>query len=134
MSAIASMTLTDGVDASRVMTPIATKPAMYRDIDDVNLPEIGQTETTVQVFRGKKGGPHRVRYTTRTPVMESTTGGAANGYVAAPAVAYTPLAVTDYYLAQRATPAQKAILRNLHISGMANAQIIAAIEQNVEPT
>lgn len=137
MATIASMTLTDGVDATRVMTPITTRPAIWKDVDDVNLPEIGQTEVTVQAFRAKKNGVHRVRVTTKTPVMESTVGGAASGYVAAPAVAFILLAVTDYYLPQRASTAQKAMLRNMHISAMAPStapQVVLCIEQLIEPT
>jgi hypothetical protein len=134
MSAIASMTLNDGVTATRTFTPIASTPPVYRDLSDANVPDVGQAEITIQVFRAKKSGVHRVRHTTRTPVLESASGGTASGYVAAPAVAFTPMAVTDYYKPQRSTPAQMAILRNLHMNGAANVQLVDAIEKNVQPT
>lgn len=134
MAAIASMTVSDGITTTRAFTPISSNPPVYRDVSDANVPELGQAEITIQVFRAKKSGVHRVRHTTRTPVLESVTGGAATGYVAAPSVAFTPMAVTDYYKPQRATPAQMAILRNLHKNGADNVQIVDAIEKNIQPT
>jgi hypothetical protein len=132
MSAIASMTLNDGT-ADHVFTPIQANPPTYRNLADAEVPDIGQEEVVVTVIRAKGNGVHRVRVTTKTPFLEAQSESSASGYVAAPAVAYAITAVTDYYIPQRSSPAQRLIVRNLHRNLMNNAQAIDAIEQLVAP-
>lgn len=132
MSAIASMTLNDGTD-DHVFTPIQVTPAKFRNVADADVPEIGQEETTIEVIRAKGNGVHRVRVTTKIPVLEAQSESSASGYVAAPAVAYAITAVTDFYVPQRSSAAQRLIVRNLHRNLMNNAQAIDAIEQLVGP-
>lgn len=132
MSAIGAITVSDGT-TNHVFTPIQSVPPKYRNVADANVPDIGQEEVTIEVIRAKGAGTHRVRVTTRTPVLESTSGAAASGYVAAPAVAFTVMAVTDIYVPNRSSPAQRLINRNLHRNLLNDAQVIDAIEKLAQP-
>lgn len=132
MSAIGTITVSDGT-SNHVFTPIQSVPPKYRNVADANTPDIGQEEVTVEVIRAKGAGTHRVRCTTRLPVLESTSGAAASGYVAAPAVAFQVMAVTDFYVPNRSSSAQRLINRNLHRNLLNDAQVIDAIEKLAQP-
>lgn len=132
MSAIAAITVSDGT-TNHVFTPIQVFPPVYNNVADANLPLVGQEQVTIEVIKAKGNGAHRVRVTTKTPVMETTDGAAANGYVAAPAVAFSTTAVTDFYISPRSSAAQRLINRNLHRNLLNDAQVIDAIEKLIAP-
>lgn len=132
MSAIGTITVSDGT-SNHVFSPTQTQPPIYRNQADANAPEVGQEEIQVSVIRAKGNGQNRVRVVTRSPVLETTAGGAPSGYVAAPAVAFTVMAVTDFFVPNRSSPAQRLITRNLHRNLLNDAQVIDAIEKLNQP-
>lgn len=132
MSAIANIVVSDGT-GNKTFIPAQTSPAVYRDVSDATLPESGQPSIEVTVFRAKGNGAHRVRVTTKVPAMETPAGGTTGGYTAAPAVAYSILAVTDFYVPQRSSAAQRLALRNLHRNLMNDTQTVDAVEKLIAP-
>jgi hypothetical protein len=132
MSAIAAITINDGT-TDHVLTPVQSVPPIYKNIADTAVPLVGQEEVTLEVIKAKGNGAHRVRVTTKVPVMETTDGAAASGFVAAPAVAFTTTAVTDIYISPRSSADQRKIIRNLHRNLLNNAQVIDAIENLISP-
>lgn len=132
MTAIAAITVSDGT-SNHVFTPIQAAPPIYRNVADANVPDVGQEELQVSVIRAKGNGTHRVRVTTRSPILETTSGAAATGYIAAPAVAFTVMAVTDIFVPNRSSAAQRLITRNLHRNVLNDAQVIDAIEKLAQP-
>lgn len=132
MSAIGNITVTDGT-VDHVFTPIQAHPPIYRNQANADTPEIGQEEIQVVVTRAKGNQQNRVRVVSRIPVLETSAGSGPSGYVAAPAVAFTIMAVTDYYIPNRSSAAQRLISRNLHRNLMNDPQVIDAIEKLNQP-
>lgn len=133
MTAIASMTLTDGTTPV-TLYPIAVSPtAIYKDTSNAVVPDVGQKTCEVSIKPGKGNAATHVRIVLRHPFMETPSGGTGAGYEAAPAVAFSGTAVVDFWLPKRMTPAQKTLLRKYLISGLGNAQIVDTVDNFTPP-
>lgn len=135
MSAIASMTITDGkaVPVNHVFNPVATQPATYHENGDATVPVVGENAITVSLKRANGDAVNRVKLSLRLPVLETTSGSAYTGYEAPPKVAYYLQANVDLLLPNRSTLDQRKDLRVLLSNLMLNAQVIGAVDSLEKP-
>lgn len=72
------------------------------------------------VMRKLQDGRWLLSYSSMVPVMEAINGANATGYTAAPKVAYQVPITTTAYFPERATPAERKLVRQLHINTLGN--------------
>lgn len=117
MSAIAQFATLDAATTpvSHTFVPITSGPmTMYRESSS-SLPIYAQSIVT---FNAKKlridGGLSLIDVTLELPVMEAAIAQNAQGYTAAPKVAYVMKAKTTFFLPGRSTQQQRKDLRKMH--------------------
>jgi len=87
------------------------------------------------IFLKVKGNAslEKVRVKTIIPALETATGNNADGYTAAPRLAYTLASIQDFILPMRATTAQKKDIVAFSRNAIANVQITDALYDGVRP-
>lgn len=135
MSAIANIAILDdqGTPVTHTFYPVQSDPsALYRE----NLPSsalIGQGTISLEIRSKASDSLQRVRAVLALPALETATGANANGYTAAPKVAYTNTATVDFILPARSTAAQRKDLRVLLSNLLLNDQVIDVIDNLNRP-
>lgn len=135
MSAIANIAILDdqGTPVTHTFYPVQSDPsALYRE----NLPSsalIGQGTISLEIRSKVSDSLQRVRAVLALPALETATGANANGYTAAPKVAYTNTATVDFILPARSTAAQRKDLRVLLSNLLLNDQVIDVIDNLNRP-
>jgi len=136
MSAITSMTLNDGQ-----ATPVAhTFVPLQHAKDEYVWRESGVSSVLAStvvslVFLRVKGNAslEKIRLKVIVPALETATGNNADGYTAAPKLAYSLNSIQDFIMPSRATQQQRkdivAYARNL----AANVQVTDALYDGVRP-
>jgi len=87
------------------------------------------------VFLKVKGNAslEKIRVKVVIPALETATGNNADGYTAAPRLAYSLASVQDFIVPLRATTAQRKDLVAFTRNAIANAQITDALYDGVRP-
>lgn len=127
MSAQANIVAFDGAatPVSHTLVPVSNKT----DANGATTLEWGERNTSLpmlaqvsarMISRKLNDGRHLVSFSTMVPVMESISGVNAAGYTAAPKVAYTVPITTTAYFPDRATPAERKLVRQLHQNILGN--------------
>lgn len=130
MSTVANIAIQDGAatPVTHTFYPIqAGALARYRE-NQASLPLIGQGLISVQLALDNKGGMNKVYLALELPALETATGQNLNGYTAAPRVAYSHKAKSEFFLPSRGTGAQRKDLRVLNADLHTDAQVIDAID------
>lgn len=131
MSAIAAIVINDGqaTPVAHTFNPVASSPdALYREAQS-GLALIGQGRIGTSTKLTKNGdGVNRVTVKLELPALETITAQNAQGYTAAPKVAYTNTVIVSFLLPGRGTAAQRKDLRVLLGNLLANAQVIDLVE------
>lgn len=138
MAAIAPISVNDGqaTPVAHVYNPIQTGDvASYKRNGDTAVPVVGyeNVQLSLKEANGSSEAVNRAKITLRIPVLETPAGGAQSGYVAPPKVAYFMMGTLEMILPNRSTAAQRKDLRVLCANLLANAQVIALIEQLERP-
>lgn len=131
MSAIAAIVINDGqaTPVAHTFNPVTAAPDQFYREAQSGLALVGQGRITVTEKLGQSAeGISKVRIKLELPALETITAQNAQGYTAAPRVAYTTTMVVDCFLPNRGTAAQRKDLRVLMANLLANAQIIDLIE------
>jgi len=76
------------------------------------------------------GRSYRVRVELSEPVLETLSNNSA-GMIPAPTVSYTPRAFSDFVLPERSSLLNRKDLRKMMASALADAQVIASVENLV---
>lgn len=93
------------------------------------VPIEGQLRHSVS-WEQLKNGTYKGTVKTERPSMESVGSSAASGYVAAPAVAYTCVAITSLFAPARSTDADRADLWRMHMHACCGAGSSAQLGGN----
>ena len=129
MAQIANIVVKDGAATplDHTFIPIATAPkAMYRE-GISNLPLVGQGQ--VMIGSAVPGAVlQRVKMTLALPALETVTGQNADGYTAAPRVAYTNTVQVEFILPSRGTAQQRKDLRVMLSNLLMNGQVIDSVD------
>lgn len=128
MSAIAALAISDGA-VTHTLNPIKSGPeSMWRDTL-AGQPVIGQPTVGAVVKHDiTSKGLNRIRLSVVVPVLETATAQNAQGYTAAPKVAFTIQMNTDFILPSRSTAAQRTAARNLLANTLVNGQVIDIVD------
>lgn len=137
MAAIAPISVNDGqaTPVSHVFNPVGMEPATYKRNSDTSVPVIGQEELVLDLKQTNKAseGVAKARVSLAIPVLESPSGGTGSGYVAPPKVAFILRSVTEYFLPNRSTGAQRKDLRVLTGNLQANSQVVSMVDTLEKP-
>jgi hypothetical protein len=133
MSAIAPITVNDGqaTPAAHTFNPVTSAPPVYREAQ-AGLPINGQGLLNIIVSPAQKG-LQKVRIVLSAPALETATAANAQGYTAAPKVAYTNKVDATFILPERGTSAQRKDLRKLFLNLLDNAQVVDTIDNLQQP-
>lgn len=136
MSAIAAIVINDGqaTPVAHTFNPVQSTPdQLYREALSA-LPLIGQGRVSIaEKFNQSADGISKVRTKLELPALETITAQNSQGYTAAPRVAFTHTVVTDYFLPNRGTAAQRKDLRVLNINLQGNAQVVDLVDNLAVP-
>lgn len=136
MAQIAPITLTDGktpTAESHVYNPKGVNPPVYKRDSVAGQPAAAWEAASVKVKLSQGSAPNIIDLDLQIPVMEQVTGGTSSGYVAPPRVAHVMKAKASFYLDNRSDAIGRRDLRVMFANLLANAQIIAAIENFEQP-
>jgi len=133
MSAQANIVIFDGaatpvshtfVPLGSSVDPILGRVAAWREIlASVPLYANATAQTTVKKL---KSGAQRLEIRFQVPVMESVSGQNAAGYTAAPKVAYVNVGSAVFYFNERATPAERRLVKQLVANSLNNVSTSVA--------
>ena len=134
MSAIGQISINDGASTpvTHVFHPISTFPPLYRE-NQSGLALVGQGVIQVQTTGDSGSGLNKVRVVLALPALETVSAQNAQGYTAAPKVAYTNKVDATFILPNRGTAQQRKDLRVLMMNALANAQIVDSIDNLAPP-
>ncbi len=136
MSAIAAIVINDGqaTPVAHTFNPIVSGPdQLYRESQS-GLALVGQGRVTMSEKLIPNGdGVNRVTLRLELPALETVTAQNAQGYTAAPKVAYTNTVIVQFLLPGRGTAAQRKDLRVLTANLLANAQVVDLVENLATP-
>lgn len=130
MAQIANIAIADGASSPVTHTffPLASKPdALYRESLSA-LPLVGQGIVSLVNRSPANAQLQRVRIKLELPALETATGNNAEGYTAAPKVAYTNSVVVDMILPARGTVQQRKDLRVMLSNLLKDAQVIDLVD------
>ncbi len=134
MAAIAPIVINDGkaTPVAHTLNPVSTIPnPLWRD-SVATLSQNGQVYCSVtRVAQGKD--LDKVRIVLGAPAMEAASGANAQGYTAAPKVAYEVKADLTIFLPSRSLQAQNKDLRVMLVNLLQNSQIVDVIDNGVQP-
>lgn len=133
MSAIAAIAIQDGQGTPVTHTFNAIKSGencFWREAQSA-LPLIGQG--TIATASSGRADLQKVTVTMDLPALETITAANAQGYTAAPKVAYSNKAKLEFFLPSRGTAAQRKDLRVLLRNLLNDDQIIDLVENLVTP-
>lgn len=135
MAQIANIVINDGAatPVAHTFIPqsiVSGSHAKWRE-NQSGLPIIGQGVLEVKVAE-LRSGVMQCHVSLATPCLEAASGANANGYTAAPKVAYTPLVGATFNFDKRTTMQQRKDLRVLLMNALANAIVIDAVD-NLNP-
>lgn len=138
MANIASITINDGktpTATAHLFQPMTAGPsASWKRIDVAGQPVIAQESVTaVLKVPSQPKQAYKVELNLLVPVMEQASAGAANGYVAPPALAHVQRMQIILFCDPRTTTEQRRDLRVMGANLLSNAQIIDLIENLVPP-
>lgn len=137
MSNIANIAIVDGkpTPATHTFIPVQADPnAIYRT-QQSSLPLSGQESVTLTMTLApdRSAGMNRVKASLSVPVMEQTTGGNLDGYVAAPKVAYFVTCNAEFILPARSDAATRKDVRVMMSNLLLNAQVVDAVDNINKP-
>lgn len=136
MAALAAITLYDalGTPVAHVFQPVNHngKEFVWRD-STTGLTILSAPVLSLIVMPSKDKNLERYREKIILPAVETVTGQNAQGYTAAPKLAYTLTKISDYILPIRATDQQKKDLVKYGQNFSANAQITDALYSSILP-
>lgn len=135
MSAIAPIVINDGAatPVAHTFNPFQSVPqANYRE-NQTGLALVGQGSIAIISSTDLGNGLSKVRVVLSLPALETITAQNAQGYTAAPKVAYTNKCDATFILPNRGTAGQRKDLRVLFGNLLANAQVIDVIENLAQP-
>lgn len=128
MAAISTIVINDGkaTPVAHTFNPVQSAPdAVYRE-GLSSLPLIGQG--VIDLRTRTQGELNRVKVTLKLPVLETATGANAQGYTAAPKVAYHSTANVEFILPSRGTAEQRKDLRVMLANLLLNAQLVDNVD------
>ena len=129
MAQIANIVIQDGAaaPADHTFVPVATSPkAIYREAI-TNLPLVGQGQAMIGT--GVPGAAlQRIKVTLALPALETATGANADGYTAAPKIAYTNTVQVEFLLPSRGTAQQRKDLRVMLSNLLLDAQVVDSVD------
>lgn len=128
MSVINAIAINDGkaTPVAHTFNPVQSSPdALYRE-NLSSLPLIGQG--TVILRTRAVGDLNRVKLTLQLPVLETATGANAQGYTAAPKVAYHSTVNVEFILPSRGTAEQRKDLRVMLSNLLLNSQVVDNVD------
>jgi hypothetical protein len=124
MSTQANIVAFDGAatPVTHTLVPVSNKVVKESAIAEwgerlSTLPLIAQVSARM-VQNKLKDGRWLVSFSSMIPVMEAVNGANSSGYTAAPKVAYSVPITTTAYFPERATPAERKLVRQLHLNIM----------------
>lgn len=135
MAQIANIVVADGAatPVNHTFLPVVTSPVpSYREAISA-LALVGQGRVTAGNRSAAAASLQRVRITLELPALETVTGQNAEGYTAAPKVAYTNSVVVDMILPARGTSQQRKDLRIMLSNLLKDAQIIDLVDNLAQP-
>lgn len=130
MAQIANIAIADGAPTPVTHTffPLASRPdALYRESLSA-LPLVGQGVVSLVNRSPANAQLQRVRVKLELPALETATGNNAEGYTAAPKVAYVNSVVVDMILPARGTVQQRKDLRVMLSNLLKDAQVIDLVD------
>jgi hypothetical protein len=135
MAQIASIAILDGATTpvTHTFTPIATQPVPnYREAIP-SLALVGQGRIAIENRTAASASLQKVTVRLELPALETASGQNAEGYTAAPKVAYTNSVRVDLILPARGTVQQRKDLRIMLSNLLKDAQVIDAIDNLAQP-
>lgn len=135
MAQIANIAINDGATTpvSHTFVPVVSTPVpFYRETIGA-LALVGQGRITIGNRSAANAALQRVKITLELPALETAAGNNAEGYTAAPKVAYTNSVVVDLILPSRGTVQQRKDLRVMLSNLMLNAQVVDAVDNLAQP-
>ncbi len=135
MAQIANIVIADGATTpvNHTFSPIASLPiAAYRE-SIASLALVGQGRVSIKNSSPANASLQRVRLTLELPALETASGQNAEGYTAAPKVAYTNSVSVDLILPARGTVQQRKDLRIMLSNLLKDAQVVDAIDNLATP-
>lgn len=150
MSAQANIVAFDGAATPTIHTLSAIGVSKVGDVIEATWREISASLPIIASIRAAlrqrllKGGVDQESFSVTVPVMESVSGVNSSGYTAAAKVAYENTVVITGYFHERATPAERKLIRQLAVN-IANGvttsvtpsntgNVIEAFDSNVSPS
>lgn len=128
MSQIGNIVINDGkaTPVAHTFNPVQSSPiAIYREALST-LPLIGNA--VIELRPSMQGDLNKVKIVLAVPVLETQTGANAQGYTAAPKVAYVNKVNMEFFLPSRGTGDQRKDLRVLASNLLKDAQIVDLID------
>lgn len=135
MAQIANIAIADGAatPVTHTFIPLASRPdALYREAIS-SLPLVGQGVVTLVNRSPANASLQRVRVKLELPALETASGNNAEGYTAAPKVAYVNSVVVDLILPNRGTVQQRKDLRVMLSNLLKDAQVVDLIDNLNNP-
>lgn len=135
MAQIANIAILDGATTPVTHTfyPLASRPdAVYREAI-ASLPLVGQGLVELVNRSQPDASLQRVRVKLALPALETAAGNNAEGYTAAPKVAYTNSVVVDFILPSRGTVQQRKDIRLMLSNLLKDAQVVDLIDNLNSP-
>lgn len=137
MAAIAAITINDGqaTPVAHTFNPVETTPIpLYRENGAAGVPLAGQSDISISLRPGSGAeGISKALVKLRLPVLETVSGSTVGGYTPSPRVAYFMDAKIELMLPSRSTSAQRKDLRVLVANLLANAQVVAVVDNLEKP-
>lgn len=129
MAQVANIVIADGATTpvNHTFYPVSTDPARYREALS-SLPLVGQGIVEIVNKGGSDAALQRVRMKIALPALEQATGQNADGYTAAPKVAYTNTVMVEFLLPARGTVQQRKDLRVMLSNLLKDAQVIDTVD------
>ena len=135
MALIANIVIADGqaTPVNHTFSPVASTPVpSYRESIGA-LALVGQGRITAVNRSAPSAALQRVRVSLELPALETVSGNNAEGYTAAPKVAYTNTVLVEFILPARGTASQRKDLRVLLSNLLKDAQIVDLIDNLNQP-
>jgi hypothetical protein len=140
MPAAAVITLADAAatPVTHTFTPVGkdVDGISYRFTDQSQASPIGFWQITIALKQppavaapGSTGTRvYRALVTLSEPILENTTNSTVSGVAPAPTISYTPRVTMEFLLPERSALLDRQSLRKMAYNLLANAQVIAAVE------
>lgn len=135
MANIANIVIADGAatPVNHTFHPIQASPdALFRE-GISSLAMVGQGRIGLRSVSPASASLQRVSMTLELPALETVTAQNADGYTAAPKVAYTNTVKVEFLLPARGTTQQRKDLRVMLRNLLADTQIVDLVDSLIKP-